>query len=276
MAWDTKPGDPGCGEYNRHFKKNFSTQVYTDRLDLLVVHAVDGQHHCSGAHVRTALRVWTLLPWRLFECWVDCMCRVVMEGRYFMEQCELLVPFVPTARTFCFQDSKTVSVFSEGSFLSSLRRHHYTILWLQPLRKFPSPEISRSVLVARPAFLLPFIAESVTAAYVSQVGFFGVQVVLAVCFSSVLSTVHTPAACVLMPVSFQPLVSHLCPGACTGLTWSCDLPFRSPSLLFQSGPCLCAVPASAWRFPLSSICSGHCLQTSVLDTDSRQMAQVRF
>ena len=244
--------------------------MYTDRLDLLVVHAVDGQHHCSGAHVRTALRVWTLLPWRLFECWVDCMCRVVMEGRYFMEQCELLIPFVPTARTFCFQDSKTVSVFSEGSFLSSLRRHHYTILWLQPLRKFPSPEISRSVLVARPAFLLPFIAESVTAAYVSQVGFFGVQVVLAVCFSSVLSTVHTPAACVLMPVSFQPLVSHLCPGACTGLTWSCDLPFRSPSLLFQSGPCLCA---SAWRLPLSSICSGHCLQTCVLDTDSGQMAQ---
>ena len=94
---------------------------------------------------------------------------------------------------------------------------------------------------------------------------FRVQVVLAAGFSSVLSTVHTPAACVLMPVSLQPLVSHVCPGACTGLTWSCDVPFRSLSVLFQSGPCLCAVPASAWRFPLSSICSSYCLQTFVLD-----------
>ena len=175
-----------------------------------------------------------------------------------MEQCELLVPFVPTARTFCFQDSKTVSVFSEGSFLSSLRRHHYTILWLQPLRKFPSPEISRSVLVARPAFLLPFIAESVTAAYVSQVGFFGVQVVLAVCFSSVLSTVHTPAACVLMPVSFQPLVSHLCPGACTGLTWA-ESSFPEWPVPVCSASISMEVPSvlDLQRSLFADLCAGH-------------------
>lgn len=52
-------------------------------------------------------------------------------GSIFMWQCELLVPecsfiafppaFAPATHTFCFQDSRFVSVFSEGSFPCRLR-----------------------------------------------------------------------------------------------------------------------------------------------------------
>ena len=97
-------------------------------------------------------------------------------------------------------------------------------------------------------------------AYMTQVGFFGVQVVLVICFDSlsILSVVHIPAACVLRPESFQSLVSHFCPGAVTSLAeaW----------VFFPRAACACV---QCWHqhggFPLSSICSVYCLQTFVLD-----------